>query len=176
MPQVNSDKLAKLREYHALVKQVIAIADKETVEEVARVLAAHIGYYERRYGQVRWRRRPPACMRSRPPTTDRGSTVGLSIAITALPSSDMSAENAAALGRGSKAEGSTAYTVENTVGWPRVAHVERTAWRRTGSLRLAIADSTRRLISNSSINRAPCSGHQFHHEPHHAVQPPLLLR
>jgi hypothetical protein len=46
------DKLSKLREYQALVKQVMAIADKDTVEEVARVLAAHIGYYERRYGQV----------------------------------------------------------------------------------------------------------------------------
>src|SRR4051812_40462395 len=50
MPE--SDKLAKLQEYHALVKQVLAVADKEVVEEVARVLAAHIGYYQRRYGQA----------------------------------------------------------------------------------------------------------------------------
>ncbi|MDB5923521.1 MAG: hypothetical protein JWN13_2457 [Betaproteobacteria bacterium] len=50
MPE--SDKLAKLKEYHALVKQVLAVADKEVVEEVARILAAHFGYYQRRYGQV----------------------------------------------------------------------------------------------------------------------------
>jgi hypothetical protein len=35
-----------------LVKQVLTEADKEVVKEVARVLAAHIGYYQRRYGQV----------------------------------------------------------------------------------------------------------------------------
>jgi hypothetical protein len=46
------DKLDKLNEYHALVKQVMALADKETIEEVARVLAAHIGRYQRRYGKV----------------------------------------------------------------------------------------------------------------------------
>ena len=51
MPE-DSDKLIKLREYHALVKQVMAVADKETIEEVARVLAVQVGYYERRYGQV----------------------------------------------------------------------------------------------------------------------------
>ena len=50
MPDTN--KLAKLQEYHALVKQVLAVADKEVVEEVARVLAVHIGRYQRRYGSV----------------------------------------------------------------------------------------------------------------------------
>jgi hypothetical protein len=35
MPE--SDKLAKLQEYHALVKQVLTVADKEVVEKVARV-------------------------------------------------------------------------------------------------------------------------------------------
>ena len=48
----DSDKLAKLQEYQALVKQVLAVADKEVVEEVARLLAAHIGYYVRRYGKA----------------------------------------------------------------------------------------------------------------------------
>jgi hypothetical protein len=46
----DSDKLAKLQEYHALVKQVLAVADKDVLEEVARVLAAHLGFYQRRYG------------------------------------------------------------------------------------------------------------------------------
>lgn len=45
-------KLEKLKEYHALVRQVIAVADKDVVEEVARVLAAHVGYYQRRYGKI----------------------------------------------------------------------------------------------------------------------------
>ena len=48
----DTDKLAKLREYRELVKQVLAVADKEIVEEVAGVLAAHIGYYQRRFGPV----------------------------------------------------------------------------------------------------------------------------
>lgn len=52
MPEDSADKLSNLREYHALVKQVMAVADKETIEEVAPVLAVHVGYYERRYGQV----------------------------------------------------------------------------------------------------------------------------
>ena len=47
-----SDKLEKLKEYHALVKQVMSIADKGTMEEVARVPATHAGYYQRRYGAV----------------------------------------------------------------------------------------------------------------------------
>ena len=47
-----NDKLEKLTEYHDLVKQVMAVADKEIVEEVARVLAARVGYYQRRYGAV----------------------------------------------------------------------------------------------------------------------------
>ena len=46
------EKLTKLREYHALVKQVLGVADKDVVEEVARVLAAHIGHYQRRYGKI----------------------------------------------------------------------------------------------------------------------------
>jgi hypothetical protein len=48
----DDDKLDKLNEYDALVKQVMALADKDTIEQVARVLAAHIGYYQRRYGRV----------------------------------------------------------------------------------------------------------------------------
>ena len=48
----DSGKLEKLKEYQASVRQVIAVADKEVVEEVARVLAAHVGYYQRRYGKI----------------------------------------------------------------------------------------------------------------------------
>ena len=48
----DADKLNKLRDYHALVKQVMSIAEKETIEEVARVLATHVGYYQRRYGAI----------------------------------------------------------------------------------------------------------------------------
>src|SRR5690349_7533918 len=48
----DTDKLVKLQEYHALVKQVLSVADREVVEEVARVLAAHVGYYQRRHGKV----------------------------------------------------------------------------------------------------------------------------
>jgi hypothetical protein len=48
----NSDKLAKLQEYHALVKQVLAVADKDHIEDAARVLAAHVGWYQRRYGKA----------------------------------------------------------------------------------------------------------------------------
>jgi hypothetical protein len=55
------DKLDKLNEYDALVKQVMALADKDTIEEVARVLAAHIGYYQRVMGRFRWKIRSPAC-------------------------------------------------------------------------------------------------------------------
>ena len=47
-----TDKLGKLKEYDALVKQVMAVADKETIEEVARVLATHVGAYQRRYGAL----------------------------------------------------------------------------------------------------------------------------
>jgi hypothetical protein len=50
--EYSAARLEKLREYHALVKQVTAIADKDLVEEVARILAAHVGYYQRRYGKV----------------------------------------------------------------------------------------------------------------------------
>jgi len=46
------DRLAKLKEYRALVTQVMAIADKETIEELARVLATHLGRYQRRYGAL----------------------------------------------------------------------------------------------------------------------------
>ncbi len=47
-----SQRLEKLREYLALVTQVISVADKETIEEVARVLAAQVGSYQRRYGKI----------------------------------------------------------------------------------------------------------------------------
>jgi hypothetical protein len=50
--QGTHQKLEKLREYQELVKQVMAVADKDTIEEVARVLAAHIGSYQRRYGKI----------------------------------------------------------------------------------------------------------------------------
>lgn len=52
MTDESAEKLSKLREYHALVKQVMSVADKETIEEAARVLATHIGHYERRYGSI----------------------------------------------------------------------------------------------------------------------------
>jgi hypothetical protein len=52
MDQESNPKLEKLREYEALVKQVMAVADKDTIEEVARVLAAHVGFYQRRYGKL----------------------------------------------------------------------------------------------------------------------------
>jgi len=47
-----ADKLSKLKDYHALAKQVMGVADKQTIEEVARVLATRIGFYERRYGVI----------------------------------------------------------------------------------------------------------------------------
>jgi hypothetical protein len=47
-----SDTLKKLKEYHALVQLALALADKDVVEEAARVLAAHVGRYQRRYGKV----------------------------------------------------------------------------------------------------------------------------
>ncbi len=52
MDEGTKQKVEKLREYQALVKQVMSIADKDTIEEVARVLAAHIGFYQRRYGKI----------------------------------------------------------------------------------------------------------------------------
>lgn len=39
-----ADKLEKLRKYHALVEQVMSIAEKETIEDVARLLATRVGY------------------------------------------------------------------------------------------------------------------------------------
>lgn len=42
----------KLKDYHELAKQLMAVADKRTIEEAARVLAVHVGYYERRYGKI----------------------------------------------------------------------------------------------------------------------------
>ena len=52
MAEDSRAKLEKLKEYHALVKQVTAIAEKDVVEEVARILAVHLAYYQRRYGKV----------------------------------------------------------------------------------------------------------------------------
>jgi hypothetical protein len=65
-----TNKLAKLQEYHALVKQVLSVADKEVVEEVARVLAAHIGYYQQRYGKVPMEE-TLASLRAEHPTDER---------------------------------------------------------------------------------------------------------
>lgn len=45
-------RAATLKDYHELSKQLLAVADKATVEEAARVLAVHVGYYQRRYGTV----------------------------------------------------------------------------------------------------------------------------
>ena len=68
------DKLEKLEGYHALVKQLMAIADKQIIEEVARVLAAHIGYYQRRYGAVRMEEKL-ASLHSQAPTDEQLSDV-----------------------------------------------------------------------------------------------------
>lgn len=46
------EALEKLIEYHGLLKQILAAADKHAIEEAARVLAAQVGYYERHYGKV----------------------------------------------------------------------------------------------------------------------------
>jgi hypothetical protein len=42
----------KLKDYHELAKRLMAIADKAQIEEAARVLAVHVGHYQRRYGKV----------------------------------------------------------------------------------------------------------------------------
>lgn len=52
MTDESKAKLEKLKEYHGLTKQAIAVADKDVVEEAARALAAHVGYYQRRYGKI----------------------------------------------------------------------------------------------------------------------------
>lgn len=42
----------KLKDYHELAKQIMAVADKTGIEEAAQVLAVHFGYYQRRNGKV----------------------------------------------------------------------------------------------------------------------------
>ena len=44
-------RVQKLKDYHNLAKELLALADKATVEEVARILAVHVGYMERRHGE-----------------------------------------------------------------------------------------------------------------------------
>lgn len=52
MADSRSERLDKLIEYHSLLKQLLSVADKSVIEEAARVLGAHVGYYERRFGKV----------------------------------------------------------------------------------------------------------------------------
>jgi len=42
----------QVRDYHELTKRLMAVADKQALEETLRVLAVHVGYYQRRHGQV----------------------------------------------------------------------------------------------------------------------------
>ena len=47
-----SDPLAQLRDYCPMVDNLLKVADKHLLAEVARILALHVAYYERRYGAV----------------------------------------------------------------------------------------------------------------------------
>ncbi len=42
----------RLKDYHELAKRLMAVADKAQIEEAARVLAIHVGHYQRQYGQA----------------------------------------------------------------------------------------------------------------------------
>lgn len=52
MSESSVEALGKLTEYHDLLKRILAAADKPQVEEAARVLAAHVGYYQKRFGKI----------------------------------------------------------------------------------------------------------------------------
>lgn len=52
MADSHGEHLDKLIEYHGLLKQLLTAADKSEIEEAARVLGAHVGYYERRFGKI----------------------------------------------------------------------------------------------------------------------------
>jgi hypothetical protein len=47
-----SDALSQLRDYCPMVDTLLKTADKQLLAEVARVLALHVAYYERRYGPI----------------------------------------------------------------------------------------------------------------------------
>ena len=57
MAEDSRAKLEKLKEYHALVKQVTALAEKDAVEEVARILAVQWPTTSGDTARCRWRRR-----------------------------------------------------------------------------------------------------------------------
>jgi hypothetical protein len=42
----------RFREYHLLADRLIDIAAKETLAEVARILAIHVAYYQSKHGKV----------------------------------------------------------------------------------------------------------------------------
>ena len=44
--------VAQLKDYHEIAKRLMAAADKGQLEEALRVLAIHVGYYQRRHGLV----------------------------------------------------------------------------------------------------------------------------
>jgi hypothetical protein len=47
-----SDPLAQLRDYCPMVDSLLKAADKQLLAEVARILALHVAYYEKKYGAV----------------------------------------------------------------------------------------------------------------------------
>ena len=52
-PPPNSETLEQLRKHDSVVAELLGGTDGGTVAEVMRILAARLGYYERRYGKVR---------------------------------------------------------------------------------------------------------------------------
>src|SRR4051812_43181221 len=42
----------RLKDYHVLTTKLLAAASKPTLEYVARILALHVGFYQRRYGHL----------------------------------------------------------------------------------------------------------------------------
>ncbi len=48
----SSDALAQIRDYCPMLDNLFKLANKELLAEVARMLALHVAYYERRYGPI----------------------------------------------------------------------------------------------------------------------------
>lgn len=47
-----SDALSQIRDYCPMLDNLFKLADKELLAEVARILALHVAYYERKYGPM----------------------------------------------------------------------------------------------------------------------------
>ena len=52
MAESSVQSLGRLLEQHEFLKRAIAVADKNGIEHAARVVAAHIGCYQRRFGTI----------------------------------------------------------------------------------------------------------------------------